>query len=233
MTSSTTWTSTNIGCGTISTPTLRESVVLFDLDGVLIAARPWHREALRQALREQGLDITPAQEAEWEGLPTRVKLANLGLGADISKAVADEKQRLTLRLLHANARPLPNVLETLKRLRLEGKRIGICSNAMRATVYAAMWRTGIAKYIDLVLSNEEARVPKPDPCIYLMALSCIKERAENVVAVEDNEKGVRAARGAGIRVVQVSDPSEVAYWRLLEEEVAQRLDPRGGSRETV
>lgn len=155
------------------------------------------------------------RESELEGLPTKTKLDLLKVPEDLRQPINDLKQKLTLALIHKNARPLPNIVDLLVRLKMEGKRIGICSNAMRSTVYAVMWRTGISKYIDLVLSNEEARVPKPDPCIYLMALSCFHIKPEEAVVVEDNEKGVTAARGAGIRVVQVANPEEVSYRRLL------------------
>ena len=205
--------------------------MLFDLDGVLIEARPWHRQALNRALRDCSLPIlTPEQEQDLEGLPTKVKLDRLRVPEGTRDQIMDLKQSYTLRFLHEQAVPLPNVIETLDRLKLEGKRIGICSNAVRATVYAAMWRTGIVKYIDLVLSNEEARKPKPDPAIYLMALSCMHIPASEVVVVEDHPKGVAAARAAGIRVVQVKDPSEVSYRRLLEEEaLVEHFDPRCGS----
>lgn len=197
--------------------TLKESVVLFDLDGVLVDARPWHRQALQESLRSHGFHLGEGWESEVEGLPTKVKLKMLHIPEELHQSINDQKQTLTLRLIHQNAKPLPNVIDTLVRLKAEGKRIGICSNAVRATVYAVMWRTAIVKYIDLVLSNEEARKPKPDPDIYLMALSCMKVPASEAVVVEDHPRGVAAAVRAGIRCVQVNDPSEVSYRRLVEE----------------
>ena len=193
--------------------------MLFDLDGVLVEARPWHRLALRQALApyvEHGIKFSTEQEIEMEGLPTTVKLDRLGVPEHLRAAINEDKQRLTLRLIHQNAKPLDNIVDTLVRLKLEGKRIGICSNAKRATVYACMWRTGIVKYIDLVLSNEEARFPKPDPCIYQMALSAMHIPASEAVVVEDHPVGVAAAVAAGIRCVQVNGPEDVSYRRLCE-----------------
>ena len=74
-----------------------------------------------------------------------------------------------------------------------------------------MWRTKIEKYPDLVLSNEEAKKPKPDPAIYQMALACYHIRPEEALAVEDNEKGVRSATAAGVAVLRVEGPQEVTY----------------------
>ena len=191
--------------------------MLFDLDGVLVDARPWHRQALRGALSQAGYEITAEQEEALEGLPTLVKLKSLGVNPADIEGISLSKQRRTLQLVHGLAKPYPDIIEMMARLKGEGKRIGICSNAVRATVYAVMWRTRIVRYIDLVLSNEEAPKPKPNPLIYQMALSCMRAKPEDAVAVEDHPRGVAAAQAAGIRVVTMSGPDELNYDRLVEE----------------
>ena len=191
--------------------------MLFDLDGVLVDARPWHRQALRGALAQAGYEITAEQEEALEGLPTLVKLKSLGVNSADIEGIFLSKQRRTLQLIHSLAKPYPDIVEMMARLKGEHKRIGICSNAVRATVYAVMWRTRIVRYIDLVLSNEEAPKPKPNPLIYEMALSCMHAKPEDAVAVEDHPRGVAAAMAAGIRVVTVAGPDELCYERLLEE----------------
>ena len=53
----------------------RISVVLFDLDGVLVDATEWHYEALNRALRLFGFDISRYEHlSAYNGLPTRKKL---------------------------------------------------------------------------------------------------------------------------------------------------------------
>ena len=52
--------------------------VFFDMDGVLIDAKDWHYEALNQALRLFGMEISRQELLQkFDGLPTKVKLKTL------------------------------------------------------------------------------------------------------------------------------------------------------------
>lgn len=49
--------------------------ILFDMDGVLIDAKDWHYEALNDALRLFGVEISRYDHLHtFDGLPTKVKL---------------------------------------------------------------------------------------------------------------------------------------------------------------
>lgn len=53
--------------------------ILFDMDGVLIDAKEWHYEALNEALRLFGVEISRYDHLHtFDGLPTKVKLEMLG-----------------------------------------------------------------------------------------------------------------------------------------------------------
>ena len=188
-------------------------VVLFDLDGVLLPAQRWHFIALNKALERHGLE--PIRDfAKYDGLPTRVKLDMLGVPVDLRQRVADDKQTETLRLIHQHAEPNIIHQHCMAMLKVDGFRIGIVSNAVWSTVIAALWKTGLEKFPDLVLSNEFCTKPKPDPEIYRKALDCMKIGPHEALAVEDNEKGVASSEGAGIKTVHVRGLNEVSYARL-------------------
>ena len=55
--------------------------ILFDLDGTLVEAKDWHYEALNGALEQHGHSAIPYEEhlKDFDGLPTRVKLEELGI----------------------------------------------------------------------------------------------------------------------------------------------------------
>jgi beta-phosphoglucomutase-like phosphatase (HAD superfamily) len=44
---------------------------------------------------------------------------------------------------------------------------------------------------------------KPDPDPYLAAMAAVNARPENGIAVEDSERGLRSAAGAGLRCIVV------------------------------
>ena len=54
------------------------SAVLFDMDGVLIDARDWHYDALNEALRLFGVEISRTEHlSRFNGLSTKKKLEML------------------------------------------------------------------------------------------------------------------------------------------------------------
>jgi HAD superfamily hydrolase (TIGR01509 family) len=59
--------------------------------------------------------------------------------------------------------------------------------------------SGLLKYFDFVLTAEDFRRVKPDPEPYLRAIERSGVDPGACVAVEDSERGLEAARGAGIR----------------------------------
>lgn len=189
------------------------SAVFFDLDGVLLPAQRWHWVALNRALEQFGL--SPIRDFhKYDGLPTRTKLELLQVPEELRGPIQEAKQTETLRLIHKYAEPNIIHQHCLAMLKLDGFRIGIVSNAVWSTVITALWKTGLEKFPDLVLSNEFCQKPKPDPEIYQKALDCMRLRSDEALAVEDNEKGVRSSEGAGIKTVWVRGLNEVSYARL-------------------
>ena len=59
--------------------------------------------------------------------------------------------------------------------------------------------TGLLRYFDFVLTNRDTERSKPDPAPYLAALERARLGPEACIAVEDSERGLAAARAAGLR----------------------------------
>jgi beta-phosphoglucomutase len=188
--------------------------VLFDMDGVLIDACDWHYDALNEALAVYGHFIDRDDHlARFDGLTTHQKLqmltAERGLPASLYPAIREMKQQITIQLIRSRARPDPEHVRALTTLRGLGYRLAVCSNAVRSSVQLMMEQTGLAPMLDLMLSNEDVQRSKPDPEIYQTAAARFGLHPSECLAVEDNQNGVAAARGAGVQLLQVRDPSGV------------------------
>lgn len=199
--------------------------VVFDMDGVLIDAREWHYEALNRALGHFGLAVSRFDHlVTYDGLPTRVKLEMIsrerGLPRSLHGFLNDLKQRYTLELVVQHCKPVFQHEYLLSRLKLEGYTLGLASNSIRSTIKEMIGRAALDGYFDVVLSNEDVVNAKPDPEIYLTAVNRMGLRPDEVLVVEDNEKGLRAAIDAGVHVTQVSGPGEVSY-RTISTELAR------------
>lgn len=198
---------------------MQPKAVLFDLDGVLIDATEWHFEALNRALKLFGYQISRYEHlAAYNGLPTRTKLEMLSLEKGMPKAlhslVGRLKQVYTREEILRHCWPSFDKEYMLSRLRRDGFRMAVCTNAVAESAELMLQRAGLRQYFEFVLSNEEITRPKPDPEIYLKAIERLGIAAAEAVVVEDAQHGVEAARRAGTRVLQVAGFAEVDYWRL-------------------
>ena len=191
------------------------AAILFDLDGTLVDAKEWHYEAFNKALRLFGFEISKKDHLSiYDGLPTRDKLKLLTEREGLPKTLYDPvfrfKQEFTFQEIIKNCKPVFSVTETLQRLRDRGYKLGLCSNAIRKSVDLMLHYSGISKYFELILSNQDVVFAKPDPEIYETARRMLKLKAENCIVVEDNLKGVEAGKRAGMKVLQVSSPEDIS-----------------------
>jgi beta-phosphoglucomutase len=193
--------------------------VVFDMDGVLIQAKDWHYEALNRALRLFGHEISRHDHlTTYDGLPTRRKLDMLsverGLPPDLHRFINEIKQQYTMDLVNRLCRPRFVHEYALSRLKAAGYQLAVASNSIRATVDVMMRRAALDRYLDATLSNEDVASPKPDPAIYIKAMEMLGAKPHEMLVVEDNEHGIRAARAAGAHVMVVEDVEEVNLGKI-------------------
>jgi HAD superfamily hydrolase (TIGR01509 family) len=193
--------------------------IIFDMDGVLIDARDWHFEALNEALSYFGSEISYAEHLErFDGLPTARKLNILSaegrLPNHVHGIVEAIKQERTLRKAALMCYPSMRHLVALGWIRSAGLRIGVATNSVRSTSTTMLSYAGIIPLIDCLVTNQDVRLPKPDPEIYLEACSRLGVIPEETLVFEDNENGIASATTAGCNVAIVEDPESVNLSRI-------------------
>jgi beta-phosphoglucomutase len=189
--------------------------VLFDLDGVLVDACHWHYEALNRALKEVANYIISEEDhfATYNGLPTLTKLKILEdkhiIRKDDFYKISELKQAYTILVIEEFcAESLPKII-MMEHLKSEGYKLGCVTNSIRKTAKLMLKNSGIIRYLDVILSNEDSTFNKPHPEPYIKALVTLNSLPENSVIVEDSPKGLEAARLTGCKVIQVKNATEV------------------------
>lgn len=188
--------------------------IIFDLDGVLIDATEWHYEALNEALRLFGYEISREEHLGiYNGLPTSKKLELLtreqGLPVGLYRTVQVMKRKFTDAKVAVYCKPSYEKQLLLTNLKRAGFRLAACSNAQKYSVVNMLSRAQIDHFFEEILGNDEGFPPKPAPDMYLALFNQMKITPKEALVVEDSPHGIEAARASGANVVTVRGFEEV------------------------
>jgi beta-phosphoglucomutase-like phosphatase (HAD superfamily) len=89
--------------------------------------------------------------------------------------------------------------------------LGVASNSVKDSVELMMDKSHLAPWLDIKLSNQDVKKPKPAPDIYLKAAELLKVAPSECLVIEDNQHGIAAAEAAGTHVLAVSGIDDVTY----------------------
>jgi len=88
-------------------------------------------------------------------------------------------------------------------------RLAVASNSISNTVELAMNYTHLGRFMEFYLSNEDVKKPKPDPEIYNLAIKRLGVDKSEVLIVEDNINGIKAAKASGAHIIEVGSVEDV------------------------
>lgn len=182
--------------------------IIFDLDGVLIDATEWHFEALNDALKLFGFEITREDHLGfYNGLPTAEKLKALsdkkGFPLGLHEIIKEMKRRYTDSKVSQLCIPSHEKQIMLTHLKNKGYKLACCSNAQKYSVLNMLQFAQIDRFFNHIIGNDEGIKPKPDPAIYLSAFKILDVKPPEAVIVEDASHGIEAARNSGAKVLAV------------------------------
>jgi beta-phosphoglucomutase-like phosphatase (HAD superfamily) len=176
--------------------------------GVLAETSELQRQAFNDAFAQVGLDWV------WEPEDYAVMLRRSGGRQRIADYAASRGMEVDVDTLHRlkstsfQARldagvPLrPGVIEAIAATREAGGKVAFVAGTLPANVDAILEATRLSRRdFDLVTDMSLDLAPKPAPDLYRHALSVLGLPAGEVIAVEDNPDGLRAALAAGLRTI--------------------------------
>jgi HAD superfamily hydrolase (TIGR01509 family) len=183
--------------------------ILWDNDGVLVDTECLFFESTRRILASIAIQLTLEQFLDLslrQGRSAFDLAIESGWPKEQVTNLKRERDLLYSEMLRDQTRVLPGVAETLKALHRQ-VRMGVVTSSQRQHFDAIHARIGLTAYFEFVLAREDYGKAKPNPEPYLLALQRLRVKAENCVAVEDSERGLAAARAAGLRCLVI--PNEI------------------------
>jgi beta-phosphoglucomutase len=185
--------------------------VIFDFDGVIVDSEPMHEAGLRAGFERVGMTLcAKTNQQRLVGFADRD--AYKAVCADFGRTPSDEEFAAISKdkwvfAQEAFARgDVPAFAGTI-RLIHEATRLGIpiaiCSGARRREIEHISRSLGIAHLMRHIISADDVVNSKPHPEPYLKTVEALGVPAPRCVTIEDTDKGVAAAKAAGVRAVAV------------------------------
>lgn len=182
------------------------SAVIFDFDGVIVDSERLHWAAFNAVMEPRGKTIEwPEYLETYIGFDDRdaFRCAFPNLGKDELPQLIQAKAAAFQELLNdGGAAALPGSVELIQHL--SGTiPIAICSGALKEDIFPIIGKLGVADAFDQIVTADDTHISKPDPAPYLLAKERL--RVTSGIAIEDTPAGIASAKGAGLKVLAVTN----------------------------
>ncbi|HPF50869.1 MAG TPA: HAD-IA family hydrolase [Draconibacterium sp.] len=188
----------------------RAKALIFDLDGTLADTMPVHYWAYQHILKDLGINFTPELFASLAGIPavgTIAKINEIFGTTMIPEIVGHEKEAEYEKIMH-KMKPIDPVVSLLKEY--HGKLpMAVGTGGYHRLAWKTLQILGLDKYVDILVSADDVKHPKPAPDTFLRCAELMGVEPEYCQVFEDGQPGMEAARAAGMMATLVTDFYEV------------------------
>jgi beta-phosphoglucomutase len=194
----------------------REKGIIFDMDGVLVDAMPFHYKAIQTAARQEvNIDVKQRDVYLLEGMPGEDMVKELlrhkrytGNIQEISNddnsdkldSVAHrihERKKKIFEQINASA-PINGAKELISNIRCKK---ALVSGAAKQEVDSIISKYFGKDAFDVIVTGEDLEEGKPSPDPFRTALTKMGLKESEAIVVENAPLGVKAANNAGIRCI--------------------------------
>ena len=196
--------------------------IIFDVDGTLADTEKAHLQAFNEAFIDMNirwrwsselytelLKITGGKERlfyYWKHYETAdFERHNQDLINTRINLIHAKKTQIYTALIKNEGLPFrPGIQELIETAHRQGIKLAIATTTTSRNVLALL-ETNLGSdwpiYFPIIEDASTAERKKPDPQAYLQAISRLNEKAQDCIAIEDSENGLKAALAAGLSVV--------------------------------
>ena len=199
--------------------------LIFDVDGTIAdTERDGHLVAFNMAFKEEGLDWDWSAELYGKLLAVTGGKERMRYYLDEFRKESPDVEDLDAYIAHLHARkthyyvsllnegsiPLrPGIERLLAEAREQGIRLAISTTTTIDNVTVLIKNTlgsHAVDWFEVIAAGDVVPKKKPAPDIYQYALEKLNLPAENCVAFEDSENGIKSAAGAGLQsIITIND----------------------------
>ena len=195
----------------------REKGIIFDMDGVLVDAMPFHCKAIQTAAKQEvNIDVKQRDVYLLEGMPgedmvkellrhkiytgTIEEISNDDGNSDKIDSIAHrihERKKKIFEQINASA-PINGAKELISNIRCKK---ALVSGAAKQEVDSIIRKYFGKDIFDVIVTGEDLEEGKPSPDPFRTALTKMGLKESEAIVVENAPLGVKAANNAGIRCI--------------------------------
>lgn len=178
-------------------------LVIWDLDGTILDSRNQHYEASKKVLEKYGFELSKDFLKTFYG-----QTANHIFGEILGEGVTNEQFNLIIQerdiayreLISQDAKFLPGVKQWLENFHQTGIDQVIASSTAFENIKTIVQVLNAEKYFTRLFSGEHM-ASKPDPEVFLQAISALGCKPEECLVIEDSPHGIQAAKSIEIKCI--------------------------------
>lgn len=178
--------------------------IIADLDGTLVDTFEANFRAYQKAFSKVGMQLTSERYGECFGYRYDRFMQEMDV---TDKAIADTIKELKKEYYpeyFQYLRPNTALINLIAGVKAMGGRTAIASTARKENLMNVINYFGIAHHFDLIFAGIDVKNGKPDPEIYIKAMTALGVTPEETLIFEDSQVGIDAARASGASYMIVS-----------------------------
>lgn len=195
------------------------SAVIFDFDGIIVDSEPMHFRAFNEVLNPLEIEISwedyceiyigfDDRDAFREAYKANSKKVS---SRDLKHLIQQKAEIFQSFIKKGEATPLPGAVELIKSIPVRLP-VALCSGALREDIDPIIKNLGIANSFSQIVTAEDTPKSKPHPAPYKLAIEKLGiDDPATAVAIEDTPAGIMSAKGAGLKVLAVTNSYDRNY----------------------
>ncbi|QDK70873.1 HAD family hydrolase [Lactococcus protaetiae] len=188
---------------------MKFKAVIFDMDGVLVDTERYYLQRRADFFGSHHISIDHLTPSDFIGGNMK------DIWPRILRDSYNENEAKQLQVeydLYKKNTPMPykellfpDVTRILSYLQAQQVKIALASSSTMLDIDLALDTHHLRPYFDVILSGNDFKESKPNPEIYLSAMTKLEVNADESLIIEDSEKGIQAGKAAGATVWAVKD----------------------------
>ena len=189
------------------------STVIFDFDGILVDSERHHMAAYNAVFQKHGHTLDETEYFKyWTSLGhgPAGEIERHKLNIDPAEIRRQKRPTFSELCRNGTVKFFPEAREVVELLSRAGKTLAIASGTMVTDITAVLENEKLLDRFEVIAGSDTVPALKPSPDVLLHVARELDIAPSDAVVIEDAEKGIGAARAAGMPVMVVRTPETSA-----------------------